>query len=131
MDSKTNMGSGTKQSFGKHLLDENAPRRHTNLETSLQLLPAWVPHHSKFLVMDYLMMSIRLVLLFFLLGRRGITEPPKRQNCVPSQENRSARTQVQVHVIVRIISGVHRPSLEVCDPQVKNPYTRFLEMRLN
>ena len=32
--------------------------------------------------------------------------------------------------IVCIISGVHRPSLKVCDPQVKNPYSRLLKIRL-
>ena len=40
------------------------------------------------------------------------------------------KIKVHMHRIVCIISGVHRPSLEVCDPQVKNHYSRLLKIRL-
>lgn len=42
------------------------------------------PHITplELLVMDYLMTGARLVLLFFLLGKKGIAEPTKRQNYV-------------------------------------------------
>ena len=40
------------------------------------------------------------------------------------------KIKVHIHGIVCIISGVHRPSLEVCVPRVKNPYARLLKIRL-
>lgn len=83
--------------FGKHFLDEYAQWRHTNLETSLPLLPARVPHRSRRLVMDYLMVSSRLVLPFFLLGRRGITEPrpPGAKLCTFSRKQKCTDTSAR------------------------------------
>lgn len=40
------------------------------------------------------------------------------------------KIKVHMHGIACITSGVHRPSLEVCDPQVKNPDSRLLKIRL-
>lgn len=46
--------------------------------------------------MDYSIMGTRTV-SFFLLGRRSITEPSKRQNCVSPEENKNAHTQDYMH----------------------------------